>query len=108
MAAKDRGLGFSVSIANNDARKMIEQVEGFRSAVAGGLVAAPIDAPVAGADSLQDVIWQGAYVGTVVPPPAISLLNAPQYLTGKVLGDEAAEYIKMKLGWQGEGRPADP
>ena len=44
------------------------------------------------------MIWSGAYVGTVVPPPAISLLNAPQYLTGKVLGDKAAEYIKLKLG----------
>jgi ribose transport system substrate-binding protein len=33
----------------------------------------------------------------VVPPPAISLLNAPQYLTGKVLGDEAANYIKTRL-----------
>src|SRR5674476_853029 len=29
---------------------------------------------------------------------AISLLNAPQYLTGKVLGDKAAEYIRLKLG----------
>ena len=47
---------------------------------------------------LQEAIWSGAYVGTVVPPPAISLLNAPQYLTGKVLGDEAANYIKQKLG----------
>ena len=33
----------------------------------------------------------------MVPPPAISLLNAPQYLTGKVLGDEAAAYIKTRL-----------
>ena len=48
--------------------------------------------------SLQQVIWSGAYVGTVVPPPATSLLNAPQYLTGKVLGDAAAAYIKDKLG----------
>src|SRR6202042_2503241 len=29
---------------------------------------------------------------------AISVLNAPQYLTGKVLGDKAAEYIKLELG----------
>ena len=46
---------------------------------------------------LQKMIWQGAYVGTVVPPPATSLLNAPQYLTGKVLGDAAADYIRLKL-----------
>jgi len=33
----------------------------------------------------------------VVPPPAISLLNAPQYLTGKVLADAAAAYIRTHL-----------
>ena len=47
---------------------------------------------------LQEVMWAGGYVGTVVPPPATSLLNAPQYLTGKVLGDAAAAYIKGQLG----------
>ena len=31
-------------------------------------------------------------------PPATSLLNAPQYLTGKVLGDAASAYIKGTLG----------
>lgn len=30
-------------------------------------------------------------------PPATSILNAPQYLAGKVLGDEAAAYIKTRL-----------
>ena len=34
----------------------------------------------------------------MVPPPAISILNAPQYLTGKTLGDAAAAYITTKLG----------
>ena len=48
------------------------------------------------APSLKQAIWSGAYVGAVVPPPATSLLNAPQYLTGKVLGDEAAGYIKTQ------------
>jgi len=43
------------------------------------------------------VIWAGGYVGTVVPPPATLLLNAPQYLTGKVLGDAAAAYIRTEL-----------
>ena len=33
-----------------------------------------------------------------MPPPATSLLNAPQYLTGKVLGDAAAAYISDRLG----------
>ena len=97
LAAKDRGLEYRVSQANNDSAAMIEQVRHFLSIKVGALVAAPIDAPSL-SRSLQQVIWSGAYVGTVVPPPAISLLNAPQYLTGKVLGDEAARYIKLKLG----------
>jgi ribose transport system substrate-binding protein len=54
--------------------------------------------PVALAPSLQRLIWSGSYVGTVVPPPATSLLNAPQYLTGKALGDAAAAYIRDRLG----------
>jgi ribose transport system substrate-binding protein len=97
LAAKDRDLEYQVSHANNDPAMMVEQVQHFLSAKVGALVAAPIDAPSL-THSLQQVIWSGAYVGTVVPPPAISLLNAPQYLTGKVLGDKAAEYIKLKLG----------
>ena len=32
-----------------------------------------------------------------MPPPATTVLNAPQYLTGKVLGDEAAAYIRTHL-----------
>ena len=63
----------------------------------GAVVASPVD-PATLAPVLQEFIWSGAYVGTVVPPPAISLLNAPQYLTGKTLGDAAAAYIKEKLG----------
>jgi ribose transport system substrate-binding protein len=50
------------------------------------------------AQGLQQVMWTGGYVSTVVAPPATSLLNAPQYLTGKVLGDAAAAYIKGRLG----------
>jgi len=97
MAAKDRGLSFSASIADNDAGKMVAQVDGFRSARTGGLVVAPVD-PASLAPALRKMIWQGAYVGAVVPPPATSLLNAPQYLTGKTLGDAAANYIRDKLG----------
>ena len=97
LAARDRGLQFQVSQANNDAAKMIQQVRQLVDAKVGALVAAPVDAPSL-TRPLQQAIWSGAYVGTVVPPPAISLLNAPQYLTGKVLGEEAANYIKQKLG----------
>lgn len=96
-AAQDRALAYQVALAGNDAAKMIEQVDAQLAAQTGGVVASPVDA--AGlAPHLQKLIWAGSYVGTVVPPPAISLLNAPQYLTGKVLGDAAASYIRDRLG----------
>ena len=96
-AAKNRGLEYRVALAKNDAARMIEQVQSFRAAKVGAVVAAPVD-PASLSRSLQQVIWSGGYVGTVVPPPATSLLNAPQYLTGKALGDAAAAYIKARLG----------
>ena len=96
MAAKDRGLEYRNAIAQNDPALMIEQVQAFRAAGVGAVVAAPVD-PASLSRSLQQVIWAGGYVGTVVPPPATLLLNAPQYLTGKVLGDAAAAYIRTEL-----------
>ena len=97
LAARDRGLEYRVALASNDPARMIEQVQAFLGAKVGAVVAAPVDPPSL-SRSLQQVIWSGAYVGTVVPPPATSLLNAPQYLTGKVLGDAAAAYIRTRLG----------
>jgi ribose transport system substrate-binding protein len=97
MAARDRGLEYQVAIADNDPKKMIEQVQGLLAAKVGAVVASPVDPPSL-ARSLQQIMWAGGYVGTVVPPPATTLLNAPQYLTGKVLGDAAAAYIKTRLG----------
>lgn len=96
-AAKDRGLEYRRALANNDAAKGVEQVQLFLASKIGGLVAAPVD-PASMSHSLQELIWSGAYVGTIVPPPATSLLNAPQYETGKVLAEAAATYIKDKLG----------
>lgn len=96
LAAKDRGLEYRVAQASNDPARMIDQIKGFVGAKVGALVASPVD-PVSLAPALQQVIWSGAYVGTVVPPPATTILNAPQYLTGKVLGDEAAQYIRTHL-----------
>lgn len=96
LAARDRNLEFVLALANNNATKMIEQVRALREEKFGALVAAPVDS-AAIAPALQEFIWQGGYVGTVVPPPAITILNAPQYLTGKALGDEAASYIRTKL-----------
>jgi ribose transport system substrate-binding protein len=97
MAAKDRGLDYRVDNADSDGQKQIEQVEALRAAKTGAVVAAPVDAGAL-AGHLQQLIWAGSYVGTVVPPPATSLLNAPQYLTGKVLGDAAVDYIRDELG----------
>lgn len=97
LAAQDRNLEFIHALADNDAAKMIEQVQGFLTSKVGAVVAAPVE-PESLSRSLQEIIWAGGYVGTVVPPPATSLLNAPQYLTGKVLGDAAARHIKEHLG----------
>jgi ribose transport system substrate-binding protein len=96
-AAKDRGIEYKQALANNDAAKMVEQVQLLLAAKVGAVVAAPVD-PASLSHSLQEVIWSGGYVGTIVPPPATSLLNAPQYETGKRLADLAAAYIKNKLG----------
>jgi len=96
-AAKDRGLEYLLSVANNDADKQTRQVEEFLSNKVGALVTAPVD-PMSLAPHLQKLIWTGSYVGTIVPPPAISILNAPQYLAGKALGDAAAQHIRNKLG----------
>lgn len=96
LAAQDRGLEYRLAQAGNDAARMNQQIAALREAKVGALVAAPVNARSL-APLLQQVIWTGAYVGTVVPPPATTILNAPQYLTGKVLADEAAAYIKTRL-----------
>jgi ribose transport system substrate-binding protein len=96
LAARDRGLTYEVDQANNDPVVMTEQVRKFVSSNGGALVISPVDSQSI-SPAIKQAIWSGAYVGAIVPPPAISLLNAPQYLTGKVLGDEAAGYIKTHL-----------
>ncbi len=95
-AAKDRGLAFRIDLAGGNAGQMIEQARALANERVGAVVASPVDPPSL-AVHLQKLIWSGAFVGTIVPPPAITLLNAPQYLTGKVLGDAAADYIRGKL-----------
>lgn len=92
-AAKDRGLSYRVALARNDARIMLDQVEDLRALRVGAVVAAPVDAESLAA-SLQKLILGGAYVGTVVPPPAVTILNAPQYETGKALAEAAAAHIR--------------
>lgn len=97
LAARDRGLAFQIAAAGNDANRQAEQVRQFRAAGTGAVVSAPVDA-IGLAPALQQLIWSGAFVGSVVPPPATEILNAPQYLTGKVLADAAAAYIRDRLG----------
>jgi ribose transport system substrate-binding protein len=96
LAARSRGLDYSVALANNDPARQVAQVQALRDAAIGAVVSAPVDAPSL-ARPLQQIIWSGAYVGAVVPPPATTILNAPQYLTGRVLGDVAATYIRTRL-----------
>ncbi|MEP6565732.1 MAG: substrate-binding domain-containing protein [Mesorhizobium sp.] len=97
MAAKNRGLEYRRVLAANDVGKAIAQVQSFVAAKVGAMVATSSD-PVAFSPALQQAIWSGAFVGTIVPPPATLLLNAPQYRTGKVLTDAAIEHINSRLG----------
>jgi len=96
-AARDRGLQYRLLIADSDAARQAEQVRSLVVEKAGGVVASAVDSASL-APHLQEFIWSGGYVSTVVAPPATSLLNAPQYLTGKVLGDAASAHIKGPLG----------
>jgi len=96
-AARARGLAYGVAFADNDPVLMIRQVSGIATDKTGAIVVAPIDPPSL-APALKKVIGGGAYVGAIVPPPATTVLNAPQYLTGKVLADAAANYIRTRLG----------
>lgn len=96
MAAKDRHLDYRRVVVENDVAKAVEQIQTVRSEKIGALVATSSD-PRAVSSSLQQVIWSGTYVGTIVPPPATLLLNAPQYATGKALTDAAIAYINSKL-----------
>lgn len=92
LAARARGLSYRSLIANDDPLKMRDDVRDASKQKIGALVVAPV-APHVVAPALQEFMGYGGYVGAVVPPPATSILNAPQYLTGKVLGDSAARYI---------------
>ena len=101
LAAQHRNLSFEIALANNDPAVMAEHVRRALDSRAGALITAPIDvrtlAPV-----VREFLAQGGYVGSIVPPPATTVLNAPQLATGKALGEAAAAYIRTILG--GEAR----
>ncbi|MEO7277851.1 MAG: sugar ABC transporter substrate-binding protein [Sphingomicrobium sp.] len=96
-AASDQRLAFRTLRANNDATLMVQQINGLYAKKTGSIVVAPIDPPSL-SPSLKRVIRGGAYVGAIVPPPATTILNAPQYQTGKVLAEAAAAHIRTRLG----------
>jgi ribose transport system substrate-binding protein len=97
IAATERGLAYRVLRSDNDAALMVKQVNGLQASKTGSIVVAPIDPPSL-SPSLKRLIGSGAYVGAIVPPPAVTILNAPQYQTGKVLAEAAAAYIRTRLG----------
>ena len=97
LAAKNRGLEYRRVVVENDAAKAAHEIDMFRAAKVGALIGTSSN-PAVISGSLQNVIWSGAFVGTVVPPPATLLLNAPQYATGKALTDAAIAYINTTLG----------
>jgi len=98
-AAKDRGLAYRVELADNDTARMSAQAQAALDKKDGAIVVAPID-PRSMTLPLQRLIWAGSYVGAVVPPPGTTILNAPQYEAGRVLGEAAAQYIVERLNGQ--------
>jgi len=97
LAALDRRLPYRMLRANNNAALMVNQIDRLLANKTGSMVVAPIDPPSL-SPSLKRVIRSGAFVGAIVPPPATTILNAPQYLTGRVLAETAAAYIRTRLG----------
>lgn len=97
LAAKQRGLAFEIALADNDPNAMVGHVRRALADRVGALIAAPINVATL-APAIREFIAQGGYVGSIVPPPATTILNAPQLATGKALGDAAATYIRTRLG----------
>lgn len=100
-AAEQRGLAFEIALADNDPNAMVGHVRRAIADRVGALIAAPINVTTL-APVIREFIAKGGYVGSIVPPPATTILNAPQLATGKTLGDAAAAYIRTRLG--GEAR----
>lgn len=96
-AAADRGLSYTEANANSDAARQATDVTALIAAGTGAVIAAPVD-PRVMAPHLLELIGAGSYVGSIVAPPATTLVNAPQYRTGQTLAEEAANYINTALG----------
>ena len=96
-AAKDRGLAYERVLANSNASQAADEIQTLLATKTGAVIATSSNPDVV-RHGIQQLIWSGAFAGTIVPPPATLLLNAPQYQTGKVLADTAIDYINAKLG----------
>lgn len=96
-AASEQGLKYRVMRSENNAALMVRQINSLHANKTGAIVVAPIDPPSL-SPGLKRLIGSGAYVGAIVPPPAITILNAPQYRTGAVLAEAAAAHIRTRLG----------
>lgn len=68
LAAKDRGLEYNRVVVENDVAKAIEQLQLLKASKVGAVIGTSSD-PIAISHKLQEVIWSGAFVGTVMPPP---------------------------------------
>ncbi len=60
MAAKDRGLQYHRSLVENDVGKAVKEIQTFRAAKVGALVATSSDPSVV-SGSLQQTIWSGRF-----------------------------------------------
>lgn len=85
------------SLTDNDVTNAVKQIQLFRNSKVGALIATSSN-PDAVRPELLKTIWAGSFVGTIVPPPATLILNAPQYATGKALTNAAIAHINSKLG----------
>ncbi len=97
LAAKDRHLDYRRVVVGDDAAIAARKIDALRMARTGAIIATSADPNVV-RPSLLQALADGEFVGTIVPPPATLLLNAPQYQTGKLLADTAIDYIKTRLG----------
>jgi len=97
LPAGDRQLAIRVLRSDTNAVGRKQQVDALVAGKTGSIVIAPIDPPSL-SPSLKRLIRTGAYVGAIVPPPATTILNAPQYQTGRVLAEAAAAHIRSRLG----------
>src|ERR1700679_580231 len=72
LAAEDRGLEYNRVVVENDVAQAIEQLRLLKASKVGAVIGTSSD-PIAVSHSLQEIIWSGAFVGTVIPPPATLL-----------------------------------